>query len=974
MPYLLGVHPEEESTRLIVSSRSELIRSGAARRTVPYVSTASYERRRTADHGPEQDFYARYEWCLNPLQPLGQLLARLGDELRWFPALATEWQQQESRINIYLLTCAISCTVADSLSPRLPSFAKLALRWPRAGFAVETIGKTALAAERFRSWLFDPAVWNWQREWEGCVQLACAILLNELGADSPQAAQLAVLSQALAGRALPEKLRSARMQLPSGFRAQDLTHHDAIALADAFDRSHSDRSDEVEIVGVRTAGAYLAPLIHARLQQLGWRSTWTSIRPKDGLGHWEKKILCAMAGRAAKVLIVDDHPDTGETICLMIDVLGECGIERRKITVAVPSHEAQSDPSALTGGYADVELVTIAAQDSYKHRLLAGETLWPLLEQLVCIENCGAQVIDDEPTNAINRRLEAHLYDDFQVHLKRVYALRTPDGKIHRVLAKSAGWGWLGYHAYLAGTRLHEFVPKVYGMRDGMLFSEWIEERARPAEAGGKFAGHVAAYTAARVKLLSLAEDPAVGQMSAGVNGGYTLAKVLRGMYPPHLRWLKMHALWNKLKAYGTPQPTFIDGNLGAGEWLSDGNKPLKIDYEHHGFGNPSPNIVDAAYDLALATRQLNFSRAAQRHLLEEYVRLTGDEGAGERRVLHAVGCGHLAAELARFHVCRAGTEESRKRHEAAHIEACNFLTYTLAGFCAEHYGQPQPEDWASRLFFMDLDGVFDRSLMFFPHTTTSGMTALAMLNQHGYSVVLNTGRPVAHVRQYCSSYALAGGIAEYGCVFVDQIKQRETLLIDEESCEKLAWLRQRLESESEVFLDQTYETAIRAYRFENCQAVGLPQAFIHEVLRDFPQLTFLSSPVDTYFFPVEAGKGSATRSVMERLSVDRQSCAAIGDSAPDLEMLGSVGKAYVPANASKALRRDARQRGYSVLNAPFQRGLLQAVQDLTGNAQGLPVSNAQAADSEHILKALLSVGDRTTLQHWMAMLKFDQL
>ena len=102
------------------------------------------------------------------------------------------------------------------------------------------------------------------------------------------------------------------MQLPSGFRAQDLTHHDAIALADAFDRSQRDRGDELAIVGARTAGAYFAPLIHARLQQCGWKSScWTSIRPKTGLGHWEKKRLCAMALQEAKVLIVDDHPGYG---------------------------------------------------------------------------------------------------------------------------------------------------------------------------------------------------------------------------------------------------------------------------------------------------------------------------------------------------------------------------------------------------------------------------------------------------------------------------------------------------------------------------------------------------------------------------------------------------------------------------------------------------------------------------------------
>ena len=37
------------------------------------------------------------------------------------------------------------------------------------------------------------------------------------------------------------------------------------------------------------------------------------------------------------------------------------------------------------------------------------------------------------------------------------------------------GWGWLGYHAYLAGVRLSGFVPKTIGLRHGLLLTEWIE-------------------------------------------------------------------------------------------------------------------------------------------------------------------------------------------------------------------------------------------------------------------------------------------------------------------------------------------------------------------------------------------------------------------------------------------------------------------------------------------------------------------
>lgn len=949
------------------------------------MSTASYEKAHDSEQQTEQRFYERYAWCLNPLQPLTRLFAQLGAELEWYPTLEEEWQRQETRINLYLLTCAIHCTVSDYLGPCVLSFSKLASRWPRARLALSAGGKAALAADHLRSALFDGAVLNWHREWEGCVDLACGILLNELGAQSSQTVRLAAMSRELAARNLPKTLRSAPMQLVSGFRAQDLTHHDAITLADAFDLSQSTRGGSLAIVGARTAGAYFAPLMHARLRQRGWNSSWIAVRPKTGLGHWEKKGLLTMVSQAARVLIVDDHPDTGETIRLMIELLEKCGVGRERITVVVPSHEAQSDSRALTGGYMDVKLVTIPPQNSHKHKMLASEQMRRLIEQMISSVHPGAVVIDDEDTNAINQRLGAHLYDDFQVHIKRVFALRMPGRgeKIHRVLAKSVGWGWLGYHAYLAGSRLHEFVPKVYGLRDGMLFSEWIEAHPYPAHSEGEIAECVAAYTAARVKLLSLADDPAAAQWSPSVGGSYTLAKVLRGVYPPHLRWLKMRALWKALQAYTTPQPAFIDGNLDSEEWLADGNNLLKIDYEHHGFGNPAPNVVDAVYDLALAALKLNLSPDAQRSMLEEYTGLTGEQGAGERLVLHALSCGHLAAEWARFHALRARTDQACKQLEAEHIQACNFLTYTLAAFCAEHFAEQTAEvmtaEWSKDLFFMDLDGVFDRSSFYFPHTTASGMAALAALRRHGYSVVLNTGRPVAHVRHYCSSYGLAGGIAEYGCVFVDRIAGHEKVLVNAENRQQLACLRTRLMDKGGVFIDPTYEVAIRAYGLTDGRAAGLPETSVREALREFPQLTFISSPVDTYIFPVGAGKGSATRKVVDRMMAVRETSAAIGDTENDLPMLACVAKAYVPANANKEMRREALRRGHSMTGAPFQRGLLQAVQDLTGDQQGLSAiylgaEHREKIQKQHILKTMLEIGDRTAVQHLISVLRRNRL
>ncbi|PSH05359.1 MAG: hypothetical protein CXZ00_01300 [Acidobacteria bacterium] len=924
----------------------------------------------------ERRFYERYAWCLNPFQSMSQLFVRLEDELAWFPRLTSDWQRKESRTNLFLLTCAINCTVSDYLAPSLPSFAKLASQFRRARFAIKVLGKVSTSSFRLRSLLFDSAVYHWSEDWKQCVELSCEILLNEDEPNSPKVARLAALSRQLAGRALPKKLLTMRMQLPSGFRAQDLTHYDVLALAAAFARSHPVCDGTLAIIGARTAGAYFAALMRTRLQRDGWNSAWISIRPKGGVSWWERKFLRKTAKRAARVLVVDDYPDTGETIRLMIDLLGDYGVEHRNITVVVPGHEAQRSPQVLTGGYADVELVTISPQETYAHRLLAGHTLKPLLEQFLSRAlRANLQFVDDQQTTAINQRLESHLQDDFQVHIKRVYAFKTPEtgDNVRKVLVKGVGWGWLGYHAFLSGTRLQEFVPRVLGLRDGLLFSEWIEPPPGGSEIDSNaFSSRVAAYIAARVKLLPLAEHPSTDQPAFKAGGWYTAAKVLRGVYPPYLRLLKMNALWPALTAFATPQPTFIDGKLNAEEWLSDGKKLLKVDYEHHGFGNPSPNIVDAAYDLALATLQLNLSPEAQARLLDEYIGLTGDVNVRKRFVLHTIISGQLAKEYASFHSPRALSLESRKQLEAGHIRAHNFLFCSLSDFCSSEFVQSRPTHWSDRLFFMDLDGVFDRSYLFFPHATASGFAALESLNRQGYSVVLNTGRPAAHVRKYCSSYALSGGIAEYGCVFVDGINKRETVLIDEDSRERLACLRAQLSAAEDIFLDPTYEFAIRAYRLQNGKAVCLPQALVTEALRDFPQLTSFSSPVDTYIFPVSAGKGSSTEWVMEHFSVPRGATAAIGDSEMDIPMLDSVAKAYVPANASQAMIVQTRRNGCTILDTPFQRGLVDAVNCLLGESACSP--SDLSSQPEHVVKTLLRIADRTAVQHLNAVLKPNRL
>src|SRR5439155_4320168 len=122
---------------------------------------------------------------------------------------------------------------------------------------------------------------------------------------------------------------------------------------------------------------------------------------------------------------------------------------------------------------------TIYGPDLHKTACLAA----PVVESL-CAEYYAeagwsqARLVADEDVERINVRLAQHSKDGHHVREKRVFAIELSGARgkaeIKKVFLKSVGWGWLGYHAYIAGKRLEGFVPAVLGLRNGLLLTEWL--------------------------------------------------------------------------------------------------------------------------------------------------------------------------------------------------------------------------------------------------------------------------------------------------------------------------------------------------------------------------------------------------------------------------------------------------------------------------------------------------------------------
>src|SRR5262249_25643804 len=158
------------------------------------------------------------------------------------------------------------------------------------------------------------------------------------------------------------------------------------------------------------------------------------------------------------------------------------------------------------------------------------------------------------------------------------------------------------------------------------------------------------------------------------------------------------------------------------------------------------------------------------------YEQETGDTSISDRILLHKILYGTM---IMRHSFDAVALGKDPERNNARHHEARNFLVYSMNDFSASLAGAARPSGWTDSLFFLDLDGVFDQELLGFPHATQSALQSLALLRSGGFSVVINTGRSVQHVRQYCDAYGLPGGIGEFGSVFIDAIQGREMPLID---------------------------------------------------------------------------------------------------------------------------------------------------------------------------------------------------
>jgi hydroxymethylpyrimidine pyrophosphatase-like HAD family hydrolase len=940
--------------------------------------------------GTELTFYGRYDWCLDPHQTVQQVLAHLDREIGALRDATEPWQFREIVANVYLLACALLNTFEESV--RGP-----ALRLPRQ-LEARRIGRYAARAAEYvqrshRGRRQRAQILNWTEQLQrGLREFLSASLCGRAEGRDEIVRSVAGLATALA-QPLTAGIGSCTIGVPSLFRRLDLTPNDILALGRRFIAQCPDRSWPLLLLGLRSSGSYIAPLLSAFLDAAGYATVAAmTIQPEKGPDRRERRQLARHAQAGFMALILDDSPHTGGTAVRALAAARRAGFPQERLRALLPVHPANI--SAL-GPLNDAFVIALPPEAWHKRRLLAQEAVERRLTEYFAARGFSSvRVVASRSADEINAWLEQQSSGYRGSRLKRVHAvmLRAEQGEaeLRYVLVKSVGWGWLGYHAFLAGHRLSGHVPPLLGLRDGLLYAEWqphaavlrdgVPDRDRWIEAA-------ASYVAERVGALGLQRSPA-GQkhLKSHENGLKLVAKALsksNGRFVTDL--LARPAFEQALARLPCPLPTWIDGRMQRAEWITGPHNVLKADFEHHGMGKAEVNTVDPAFDLADTILSLRLRPEEEAALLRHYTERSGDADVASRLFMNKLLAGLWTMQSAQEYLFgKAQAAAVQAEHHERWLSAWDFLTVHAARFCGQHCAPPSAPDFCTPLVVLDVDGVIDRRTFGFPCTTAAGIAALSALHRDGRSVVLNTARSGEEVREYCRAYSLAGGIAEHGTWLWNALSGEARVLIDDEALRQLDALRTYLRRLPGVFLDHRYKFSIRTFTYlpkpeslsgsllqsfnAGTASSPLPPLLIQHGISelDLDQLTFHNTTIDTTVLAKAHDKGTGLAAFRDWVLSPNADTIAVGDSASDLPMFREATRCFAPAHIDCASR--ARLLGCRIARLSYQRGLLEIVHALGAPGQDRgrrPATGMPAAGAwDDVFLRALFVADELPLRH----------
>jgi haloacid dehalogenase-like hydrolase len=922
----------------------------------------------------EREFYGSYPWSLNAYPTVASILKHLRKELNGVDETLAPWQLAERSTNIFLLACALTNEIDDYLVGRRYDFSKL-VAVPFGAVAVRMTNRLLAYAQRVREWrLRDLSSWNdrWLNALDDYLQVF--VVAESAPVEVLSCAQKGLT--ALLDANLPADLKGRRLRNPAFFHVRDLTHVDVLKLGHKFVAAYPDRKQPIVLVGLRTAGSYFGPLLRAFLRKSGYQDVeLRTLRPRSPISWKERACIAGCARARMMAVVLDEPPCSGGSTCEIAKMLHKAGFAKDKIVGLFPVHSLFRDWKKGWGELLDsgMRTLTLEPEEWFKQELLKPDTSEEVVKEYFRARGyVSAKLVSSENAEGFNAQLRYSSDEKMHTRLKRVYEfqLSTQNGQLETryVFAKSVGWGWLGYRAFLAGERLQKFLPPVLGLRNGILYTEWlspVDGDVKDFSSNDGRVETVASYVARRVRLLRLSEDPAPDLARDNLHKGYEeLADLLGRAYGSSAAAaLKRPRIRHEVSRQKYPAPTLVDGKMWRREWICGTSSLLKTDFEHHAMGKRKLEMTDPAYDLAEGILHFNLAENEERRLITRYVEETGDKDVTDRLFIHKLLAGTWSMVNVLLNLKDPQLRHRRQEFNQQYLDAWEFLTIQTARRCGGLCVRPGCPRWHSPLIVLDVDGVLDRNVFgSFPSSTAAGLMAVSLLHSHGLAVALGSARSLQEVKEYCRCYGFLGGVAEYGSAIWDAVTEQEHVLTSPEALGQMEKLKTVLRALPGVFLNDAYQYSIRAYTFERDRTGPLPTLLISDLLGSLQldRLRFHQTELDTAVIAKDIDKGTGLKALLLQAGVMREETVAVGDSEPDLDMFRAAGRSFAPSQIW--CRDKAVKLGCQIAKRPYQRGLLEIARRIA-HADGKRCERCDASErcwrkSDDLFVRLLEVAD----------------
>ena len=746
---------------------------------------------------------------------------------------------------------------------------------------------------------------RWLSRWERRMADLVDALADAVAARTLPPEKLLVEAEALRAT-LPASraFRDAAIRLPSSFRGFDQHPEDLRRLAERVAAAAPDRERPIAVVGLRTSGSYLAPLLAAMLRKRGYaRAIALSARPKHALPRHKRRALRDVLGAGGRVVVTDDPPASGSSIVAVAEALERLGAERGSILLALALFGDELPP-ALSRWPAAV----LPWDEWSVHERLDADAIRSSLEVLWAGRRITA--VARLPLEAAPRR----------GHVSARYRVHVADAPPEDVAVRGAGLGYFGEHALAVHGRLGAWAPELYGVIDGLAFRPWVPEHRRVRSIDAVAAREIAAYADQRRRELAVGADPTV--RFAGQDPVWEVAStLLSAAFGRGWRVARIAALDAALRRLlQAARPSVVDGSMGTRHWfVADGGRRLqKVAADQRAFSNRNLACYDAAFDVAAAGAG---DHDGGEHLRAAFAGAAGESVGAERWLLY---------ELVALWADRRDRAADAAQTERASARA-------LQRYFARVYLAEAPRQTSGPLCALDVDGVLETDTLGFPSLSPASALALRALLAHGYRPVLATGRSIDEVRERCRAYGLVGGVAEYGAALYETATDRVRPLVGDDDAAALKRLRDALAARSDVVVGTDHRHAVRAWRTNDRGARrGLSEEAVAAALEaaGAGRVRVVPGEGQTDFVPAAVDKATGLRALLDVLdeAPDGTPLAlAVGDAVEDVPMLALAQLGRAPANADAAMRASGARRA----RRPYQAGLAQAVGELIGHAPG---------------------------------------